>query len=145
MSASFCTQTRFYPPSLPPPEEQQPDHPETGWARRVPLRPARYAFLPTDELGPTTQDGKDPASIDSSRPVRHLRTWRGRVLAPPAEDLVPVVLSEVPSGRTVETSLESAAFVIAKVEAVPDAPFVFRWWWEWDGSRWERREEVRAP
>ena len=134
MSTFLCTHAALRPPRRLPPME---DSSTAGWARRVPLRPARLLF-------PDGSDGKDPDAVPHPRPVAHMRTWRGRILGWPSGDLVPVVIAEVPSGRTVETDLSIDLFKSANLPAEPDQLFVFRWWQAWTGTDWEPVQVVAS-
>lgn len=135
MTLSLRTRLAFRLPTLPPEEDAEVG---TRWTRRLPLRPARVVFL---YEGVYDEDGKSPDLIPAGAPVARLHTWRGRVLGPSTSGLVPVLIGEVPSGRTIQTELDAGLFKSPTL-AAPGALFTFRWWWRWGGGRWEREEAV---
>lgn len=116
------------PRQLPDAEDEVNADP-IAWVRQVALRPARVLY-------PDGRDGKDPKGLNSARPVRQLHTWYGRVLGWPHQDLVPVRLAELPSGRTLEADLEEQLFTAGVAAVAPGAPFTLRCWVEWTGQEW---------
>ena len=109
--------------------------PSSSFARRVPLRPARIAFLHEQ----AQRDGRHPV-VD--QPWSDVRRWRGQVEAPPHEGWVPVLISEMPSGRTFSTELEHSLFEVGMISAEEGQGFELVRWFEPDGSNHLRLEQL---